>query len=1585
MPSDALKKLRAAQAPTNASSTGGGSSVLAELRKGKAAPVAEPVKKTSAPTVPGPRKALVQEKPKEVIKAPGKTIVDTVKTVTKKAAGSALNNLITSVIGGPAINALPAPIKVAVGKKLGIVGDEAKVVEAAKTGTQMGVDQYKRLVGRASTLVSDLVKNDFKPSKKNTKNALDLGSSLILDAGGAIFNAALEVLGSSPLGNVGKQNLSKAIETVSKVGGGAASFASKAIPMDDATRKQLDPSIREFGGAITIAAVFGLAVKAGSKLSRVDHFANTVGIDPVTRPDGSVREVSLEEVARAFEKTAEEVVRSGENVEAKMDVLKAGEAVMRKYAELGPERFEQEVSPYIASLEQKADQVWSGVAELANDGVIQTKTDAVETVLRQPATPQTRKIAQNFDQDMQLAFEQELFDLNAKNDPGLAQAAEGEGLKYERFEDEFDSRPAYYDVRTGTIRLNEATIKRSLDAVWQGKILKIGEGTLVSTFRKLANETFEGMKTRYEKELLKHEAAHAKTISPEDVARFDAAIRSGDKVAAEKMRVELEEKASKFVVEKADSLSPEIDRSLDAEIARKQSIETAKERIKATEFTDASREASYRSWKKIVQSNEKYKGLDFESFRKELERSPAYRGKSIEALFEKGLDRGDAATGVTRFDDLFDKFNERFSKERAIREEYKRAKAEQRTLFPEAEKMDQKTRTAIRRAIRSELREGKLEGKVRTLELGKLRERIRGRLEKEVQREKFDKMTTKQRERQSRKEKRRQIEGLLKRNRPERTKGGQLKGKGVAETQAILDKIERITKMDRNLAISEAMGEVMRWREANPRDIQIPEELALMVDIAETAGLRRQSLEQLKRTEAFIRSVTEEGRSKRKDILQRQQVEQEKIRANALTELTGDSKGLPPETFRKLEGSWGSKLKNGFLAFIRWDTATMSEFAKALGRNAEGLMRDTTNSVERVRQHLAKKHQTVESIGREIYGRGYEKQYFSSMRKQADLGQARFADGKMGPVRVSRLEAMKIYSSLKDQGFMKNLMSPEGNAWTREILDKVLSVLDLRDKQFIERVTEETYRAQYERFRTAVSEKNGIALGKVEGYAGPLRYEEAMNIKLEETPIDILTDGIRRRLGMTSTGIQSRVGFTGKMRLSADPVMDAMNYVRQTEHYIQVAGLMSHWDAIMKDGELHRASDAKYGDSFWSNLSLHVGDLREGAIVKEKQIISNRWLTNRQGDVAGALIARPSVWMGQFSSIAQFRAEAKRGGAFWKGVKNFKETLPLLREYAPAVEARTLNSVAEYVSAFEGERGPIRRGIEKAKSTFAVPLELADKVTTVLGASGIFNDRVELYQERGISLEESRTLAGKDIADIITRTQSTRSYLGKSNFEKRTGYGQILSTLRNQPNKIARALPNAIIDFRKGKMTRKQLASFIYWNNVVQPAMYYTLRHGTKLALGGVGAALLASMGDEEGAEEAWADAKGSGFTRGVAYNMANNATGFLGIGDFINLVIENGLLGKNYEYRPSVVQALGEDIVQAAVQFHSGDWDEATVLMVRATSRANGIGDPGDFLKLLLNSMSAKNKVKKDEARKTPQARAAARRAKLLKRANKK
>lgn len=1548
------------------------------------------LQKYKAKNTPAEKRVVVEDKaPKEpapiVSKAVAPTNANLKKTtisapeekkpskLAKVAMG--VNNLVKGFVGNlnPAMTFAPDLTKKSAADTL------KDTAIAAKNSIVNAKDAYVRFGTKLKDLAT--VSYNSKASMADrSAAAIDAAASALADVGGATFQVGLDAAaGYSPKFKKMKEAaLDKPIQKTSEAVDVGSKKLVQALPVSEQAKQKLEGPVSRLAsaGIITLlmhkaskAAGVGAGVKKPVVESPVKPFTDVLGIK---HDAGSVLKESA--VDAAYKKASENAINRGgskEQIQARLDVVDSAYGVAKSYAQKGEQRFIAEDLPKLQELQPQAEAVLKSIQDGAANTEANSKAATVDSVLRSEATAESRAQLKNFDKDMQFAFEQELLDLNKRNEGVLSEAAQkGVEAALERISDAADDRPAHYDVLANTIRLNEPVIRKTIDALWQGKTLKIGEGKLVDVFVKRAGESLEDLKTRYEKALVDHEVAHAKTIDPADAARLQLALKTGDTVTAKRLRTDLEERASRYVVEEArKGIDEAVNKAVDTKIAQIEAKRSIKDKIEALKYPEPVKEDAYKEWKKIVSRE---KGMERATYDEIQSRVGE---KKANALFEDALSRGDG-NGPMRFDDLINDFQTRFAKEQNVKAEVSRLRDALKQGEGKSPSAFENRR--VNRIISEELR------KNTTGNASDVSKAVKDRLESDNALKIYQSLSEKGKLKADRSAMMKSIMKDVRRARPTRTKGGTLKGKMTPADQAIMDNVTKVLQRDRGEVLNEAMQKVIDWRKGNPEKIELPQDIVDLVDVAETAGIRQQSMEQLKATQDYIRTIVQGGIEKNKEKLAAQREKRAKLIENAQEYVSGSKEGLPPETMARLTED--GKVKTAANTFW-WDTSPAFDFAKALGKGTERLMSETINAAAKVRQRVSQVDNVIENVGRRLYGEDFANEFYQKMHEQVDLGKMELKNGKTADIRTTRHQAMGIYAGLKDAKFKENLTSAEGNAWTPEIIKKVTDVLKPEDKEFIDSVVKETYQGQYGRFSQAVMDRNNIQLGKIENYAGSLRYVKNLAKNVDESASDVLVDGLRRKLGLTEKTVKSRTNFIGELRLSDNPVADALQYTKNTEHYIQMGDIVSKWDAIVNDDNLIRSMESKYGKEFVNNLKMHVEDIRAGGITKERQIAGNTAFQRWNGNISGALIANPSVWVGQLSSIAQFRAEAKSSKAFWKGVRNYKELVPLLKEHAPALDARTLESTAELASRFEGRKGKFGRGLDKIKQKLAVPLEKMDAITSTLGSAGIFNDRAEYYKSIGRSTKDAYRLAGQDVAKTITNTQSTRDYLGKSNLEKRSGVGQAITTLRNQPNKVFRAGINAIADYRAGKINRKELASFLAWNNVMQPTLYYSLRYGTKGVMSLLTAGALSAIGQSKAAEEVKKKAfegGAKGFAEGLGASIFTNATGAFGVGDVLNLALENGLRGKNYELRPSVVQAVFDDIASVTTQASAGDLDEAALYGIRALSRSYGLGDPGDLIKTTLTTLSAKNKDRKAEEKKTPEAKAAARQKRIQKKIEK-
>lgn len=1583
------------------------------------------------------------------------------------------------------------------------VVETAKAVAARakemRTSDNTGARTIGAVADTAITTAKDLVtKLDTAAKKPSVTSALDFGvNAATLGLVDFVTGAAPEVLGAvaaAPISGMAPKAGEKVRDAVQygtqkgmefifgqllyeSVGGAAVKGYEAAFGEQS---PEVQAQIKSIATVGTMIAGFKIVGKVGdirdARLTEmrdasgiVKPMGETLGLEVKTDKQGRPilpSEVKINEAYKASLNAAAEA--GGPHMTMKMDAFDAARQMLYDYRNSNSSGFNAKWQPVFEQGSRLSDKIVANSEATINDSLITKSAEAVNRVITEPATKESLREARNLSEREQLAFEQEVVDMNAENDAKLAKTAEQAGYKYSRTEDPFDRRPAHFDTQTGEIVLNEAVIRDTLLQVWDDKVIRVGEGKLTTVFRKIKNETFEAMKTRYEKTLLQHEMAHAKTVTPEDAARLRAAIASGDKKAEARLRADLEEKASKYTVENASRLDESMNAKIDDGIKEYQTYKDTREQMDSMKYENTEKESSYQKWKKLAKRNPDYQNARFDELESSLSKRAAYKEPgAVKALFEDALAKGDGV-GASSFDELLDEFRKRRASEERVLGEYKKTTEAQGKIDLESPK-DKQTRDFIRKEIKAEAEKQALTGKNRNLEMDVLRQRISRRLEKQVMKDKFldlearlkgqkvnatekvdtvkrqgdmrvlkenikgrarkealrgrmeaqkneirGRIATKAEAQQlivdfmrenrvpkdvrvqaitglknaknpkdvlnvlqemrknwnefDRKQTVKDIRQIFKDNSPEANKSGLKEGKMTADAQRELNRIEEVSMLDRNTLNKQIVELVEDFRSKNPDTLELPDEIAEKMKILELGGLKGQTLQQLEATKDYIENLVETGRSARQAQLEEVKAKNQALVESAREYINGSTAEID-RTGTVQPDTMVARVKEQIKAFWR-SGSILPELSAKLGPEVESLTKKSITKGDKATDESLSASTDLKNHMKSVYGDelGLTTQ---RMSEQKDLGTFTNANGGETKLVLTRGQALDLYMKLQDAKARQAIM--EDNGFTPEMIDKALGLLTDADKSVGDYIIQNGYAKFHSGLAEAYEYTRGVPFGKTDRYSGHLRYEG----DVEATPFldQILMDvSNRRRIGSPEFVKSRQEGVQRKLVLSTDPIMDFVNYAKKASHYTNMVDIAPQWNAILTDKTIRDSIIEKYGKSAWESFEYHVKNQLRGGPEDIESAPGLKIFNKMSGNVSGVLVRRPEVVAGQFSSLAQFRAVAKKGSAFWRGVRNASEMKDMLYKYAPGVRTRASGSADQVLRDAMGERTTAGRVLKKVQDVTGKPLNMADEWTTLRGSAGLFNDRVEFYQKKGMSLEESRVKAGQDVDLHIIETQSTSNFSGKSQIELQPGFMQGFTNLRNQPNKVIHGNKLAFERFRKGKISGKELATYLYWNNVVQPTAYATLRYGTKAAKYGLIAGGLSAAGQDEAAKDQWKKFSSSSLGKETAASILNTSlTGSFLVGDMLEMVTNLAIFGKSYEVRPGVLQSVTADAFKAIQQLASGDIDEAGLITIRGITRAIGLPDPLDGLGIFLSVISRGNTEAKAELRKTPEYKKAA------------
>jgi len=808
-------------------------------------------------------------------------------------------------------------------------------------------------------------------------------------------------------------------------------------------------------------------------------------------------------------------------------------------------------------------------------------------------------------------------------------------------------------------------------------------------------------------------------------------------------------------------------------------------------------------------------------------------------------------------------------------------------------------------------------------------------------------------------------------------RAGLPRGKLTAEHQARIDAVREYVSMDR-AEVNRRMVELTRkademQRASGEASYEMPEEIARQIDLLNLGGMKDQTLPQLRYTLETIQSYVTEGKTKRNEMIDARRARQNEVTKEIVEEVY-NSPTRPLETRidpAKAASNWREKLRgylnnhSAYQAIARRVGGRFEQLVDRVSRKGIDALIEYTDYMER-----------FQKTGTELYGS--EKKWIHAqidMEPVHDLGVFKNTKGEDIAVRVSRNNALAMW--MYDQTKVGSERITRGNTWTPEIREAVYDLLKPEDKQMGTWLIDNGYAPLWDKLAPVFEERSGVPLGYRERYAGPM-HDEGMHI--DDRGVAGFAESGLNDLKQYSVSIDpGMVRRTDPRVFSAlklvDPFQEYRRYVQRATWYEQTAKDLTDLNAIIRDKDFRGAMETKYGKAFLETVDWHTENLTGGGRVKSGK---DQWNPTGVDQLSNALfkgiLSNVRVAVGQFSANAQYRAESGSMNIplrdYEWGLRNRwnKSRRQILEKHVNVLRLRRLRPVSEI-----SERPSKHWTVRKIKSTADLGMRLttepADQYVNMRGASGIFWGLVRKYGREGMSEKDAYVRAGEVVNSVILRTQPDMTFIGKPRFSQEAGT-KFFAELTQQNMKIASSMIDAVRLMRDGRLTKTQATKYIGYTVFLQGLLFYWLRAGASVPGKMVKAAVTEAMGEKEKAEETRKRAtsvfKLHEAAMGSAIAMTEQATGFFLIGDFINTILQNVLMGKNYEFRPGVtLNVFSEGIQRAAQQFASGDFDEGTFYLLRTATRALGVSDmmltPFEGMK---DAWAAKNEKRKRRKR---------------------
>lgn len=592
-------------------------------------------------------------------------------------------------------------------------------------GRAGSMERGSRMIGNTITQSVDTIADFVKRGtalleKPSAKTAIDVGVGMF-NLGAIPFIAATELVGAAPIaGKAGKAVVEAPFKALDKVGSYILGNAYKGY-YNAFTGQNLDPQDEGLATAEEVGGLAGIMFGAGLAHTVMTEGGRTVRSgDPKVAASiilglpvpkiGEKVSVTPESIDVAYKKGITEVTASGKDIQQKTDMLTVAHRILMDHATGNIEG--------VAKWDRAAQRVEQTAPAMMNDSMqiisemSSQASSADTTALRKKPIEGRTPLIKKLDEAGKLTFEAE-FETNFQQ---AVDTSAKKGTPVKITDIPFDTTPGTFDPATGEIVINKHAVKNLIDRAERGERIMIGSNEQAYVLERKAGESRDALEKRVIEDIIKHEKAHADTVTPEDAAALQSAIATGDRRAYDLKMQELENKANSIRSVRGVEEPGVID-AIAKETDRIQTILSAREQLKSesyeAKYNSVDLESGYKKYQNLAKNNPDILSFDLEGLQKKMETRPQYRGKSMKK--ELGLDtvthNDSRFPSGTSNDSMLTMFKERFAREAKLRE---LAKENIQSSLPKMDNKERAARIAVQREVKRILSEERAAAKEKT-------------------------------------------------------------------------------------------------------------------------------------------------------------------------------------------------------------------------------------------------------------------------------------------------------------------------------------------------------------------------------------------------------------------------------------------------------------------------------------------------------------------------------------------------------------------------------------------------------------------------------------------------------------------------------------------------------------------------------------------------------------------------------------------------------------------------------------------------------------------------------------------------------
>ena len=602
------------------------------------------------------------------------------------------------------------------------------------------------------------------------------------------------------------------------------------------------------------------------------------------------------------------------------------------------------------------------------------------------------------------------------------------------------------------------------------------------------------------------------------------------------------------------------------------------------------------------------------------------------------------------------------------------------------------------------------------------------------------------------------------------------KGRLTPETQAMLDKIREAVGLTRDQAAEKLQANLDKFQSGiMPIEVAIENKLLSMF-----SGLEVKSPEKLQEILEQITDIKNTGRMLNELKAFNIASELQALRDFVVDRVTG-GKGITPgfET-TGLQKTRSQKTKSamksiGHKMVFSWDGRLDAlEFNNKAGTE---VLKKKLGVLEQENSYKKLQKEYIENFG-EIIAEAYGvknntfkiQKKIIELQEEINLGKFKNSRGTEIELIMTKDEMIKRYMEFQDPTLTDSFL--EGNLYTGEIIDAIVSKLSVEDKK-LATAQFKLYKKQYDIINPVYSKINGVNLPFNEFYS-PIARE---GYQLDSSKgLGTFMEDANYRAAVTSGSFNTRV--KNLLPIKKQGSLDVLNrHISETNYFAAWAEKIRQLDSVFKDQTVRTAIKQEFTPQFLNSIGNQIDDMTTNGNRNARENKAVNFF--RKNFTVGSLMIKPTIAAKQMISTVAYLEKLNpidfTVGVidFWRSpIKNAR----ILNSESIMIDTRGANMDRDIQAALDGDAFKHYSKYKSFVNLMMMNVQLGDKGAILTGSWAY---RRKLLKS-GMNLKD----VIKEYESFSSETQQSSDISRLSEVERGGSFEKLFTMYKSGPRQL---------------------------------------------------------------------------------------------------------------------------------------------------------------------------------------------------------